>query len=109
MKTTTLRNNHHQISTVVDKQDTSFEQEDSSLLESLEHDAWHSVENVESEKDRFNRLFRHEREKRKLISLRIPTDTLHIFREKAKNEGIPYQTLIISLIHKYNQGSHLNK
>lgn len=39
--------------------------------------------------------------KNKSISLRISNFDLEKLKEKAKNEGIPYQTLINSILHKY--------
>ncbi|MBN2000042.1 BrnA antitoxin family protein [candidate division KSB1 bacterium] len=39
--------------------------------------------------------------KNKSISLRISSYDLEKLKEKAQNEGIPYQTLINSILHKY--------
>ena len=39
--------------------------------------------------------------KNRSISLRISTFDLEKLKEKANNEGIPYQTLINSILHKY--------
>lgn len=41
---------------------------------------------------------------RKTISLRVNYQDLLEFKANADEEGIPYQTLINSLIHKYNTG-----
>ena len=38
---------------------------------------------------------------RKTITLSMPKEDLEGIRIKAKEEGLPYQTLIISLVHKY--------
>lgn len=40
-------------------------------------------------------------QKNKSISLRISGFDLDKLKEKANNEGIPYQTLINSILHKY--------
>ncbi|MBN2007936.1 antitoxin [candidate division KSB1 bacterium] len=42
-----------------------------------------------------------ESRKNKSISLRISNFDLEKLKEKANNEGIPYQTLINSVLHKY--------
>ena len=42
-----------------------------------------------------------EARKNKSISLRISIHDLERLKEMAKNEGIPYQTLISSVLHKY--------
>lgn len=39
--------------------------------------------------------------KNRSISLRISNFDLEKIKEKAQNEGIPYQTLINSILHKY--------
>jgi predicted DNA binding CopG/RHH family protein len=39
--------------------------------------------------------------KNRSISLRISNFDLEKLKEKARNEGIPYQTLINSILHKY--------
>ena len=39
--------------------------------------------------------------KNKSISLRISNFDLEKLKEKAHNEGVPYQTLINSILHKY--------
>ena len=39
--------------------------------------------------------------KNRSISLRISNYDLEKLKEKANNEGIPYQTLINSILHKY--------
>ena len=39
--------------------------------------------------------------KNKSISLRISNYDLEKIKEKANNDGIPYQTLINSILHKY--------
>lgn len=39
--------------------------------------------------------------KNRSISLRISNFDLEKLKEKANNEGIPYQTLINSILHKY--------
>ena len=41
---------------------------------------------------------------RTTISLKVPNPTLSNFRIKAAQEGIPYQTLLSSLMKKYAEG-----
>lgn len=42
--------------------------------------------------------------KSKAISIRINTDDLDSIKEKAAHAGLPYQTLINSIIHRYVSG-----
>ncbi len=38
---------------------------------------------------------------KKSISLRLKANDLELFKQRADNEGIPYQTLLSSLVHKF--------
>ena len=38
--------------------------------------------------------------KKKLISIRLPVEDLELLKLRAKREGMPYQTLINSILHK---------
>ena len=42
--------------------------------------------------------------KNKRINIRISSKDLEVIQNKAVTEGLPYQTLISSLIHKYASG-----
>lgn len=42
--------------------------------------------------------------KTKLVSIRVRENDLARLRDRAADEGIPYQTVINSLIHKYAEG-----
>jgi predicted DNA binding CopG/RHH family protein len=39
--------------------------------------------------------------KKKIISLRLNNQDLNMIKAKAMSEGLPYQTLISSILHKY--------
>ncbi|MGC9363308.1 MAG: CopG family antitoxin [Fidelibacterota bacterium] len=47
--------------------------------------------------------------KNRSISLRVSNFDLEKLKEKADTEGIPYQTLINSILHKYITGQLLEK
>ncbi len=47
--------------------------------------------------------------KNRSISLRISNYTLEKLKEKASNEGVPYQTLVNSILHKYITNQLLDK
>ncbi|MHA1540597.1 MAG: CopG family antitoxin [Alphaproteobacteria bacterium] len=48
--------------------------------------------------------FENKAKKDKSISLRVNSDLLEMIKQKAKLKGIPYQTLISSVLHKYITG-----
>lgn len=47
------------------------------------------------------RRIAHESKKRENVNIRIPERDLSQIRNRASREGVPYQTLIASVLHKY--------
>lgn len=47
---------------------------------------------------------RKESRKEERINIRLTPDDLEGLRKRAEEEGLPYQTLVASLIHKYVDG-----
>ncbi len=74
------------------------------LLESYEKDEWTSVPDLETEKSRYRQSARQTMQKKKKINIRISEKDLNYIKLKALEEGIPYQTLIASILHKYASG-----
>lgn len=79
------------------------------LLESYENEEWSSVENLESEKSRYEEIARYTIQKNKRINIRISERDLNGIKLKAIEEGVPYQTLISSLLHKFVSGRLVEK
>ena len=59
------------------------------------------VKNFAAEKRRAMAIARNTLRKEKNINIRVTEKTLHGLRRKAIEEGIPYQTLAASILHKY--------
>ena len=79
------------------------------ILESYENEEWSSVRNLENEKSRYQEIARYTIQKNKRINIRISERDLNRIKLKAIEEGIPYQTLISSVLHKYVSGRFLEK
>ncbi|HEB62751.1 MAG TPA: antitoxin [Bacteroidetes bacterium] len=77
-----------------------FDPEEKEILESFERDEWRSVLD-EEELERYRQYARYALRKTKRINLRISERDLIAIKKIAQKEGIPYQTLIASLIHKF--------
>lgn len=77
-----------------------LEKEEIELLETIEAGEWRSVDNLE----RYKLAAKNHFKKGQRISLRISEHDLKSVQKKAISEGLPYQTLITSLIHKYLTG-----
>jgi len=86
-----------------------LDNEEKNLMESLETDDWQSVQKVEQEKMVALAAARNTLKKDKRINLRLTQKDYQQIQIKAIEEGLPYQTLISSLVHKYLNGSLISR
>lgn len=82
-----------------------LDQEEEDLMKSLEDNEWKTVKDLEEEKRVAITAARNTLKKDKRINLRLTQKDYQQIQIKAIEEGIPYQTLISSLVHKYLNGS----
>lgn len=82
-----------------------IDKEERDLMESIESDEWRPVKNIKQEKENAMAAARNTLKKDKRINLRLTQKDYQQIQIKAIEEGIPYQTLISSIIHKYLNGS----
>ena len=88
----------------LDERDVTPEEE-RDLIESSERDEWVSVGNIEQQRQFWAEIARNTLDgKRKRISISIPERDLRKLKVRAAEEGMPYQTLINSILHKYVEG-----
>lgn len=78
--------------------------EEKDLLETYEADQWQSVGNLNTEIAKYQQYASATSKKDKRINIRISTKNLEALQQRAREEGIPYQTLIASILHKYING-----
>ena len=73
-------------------------------LDKMEREIEDNAENfvkISAEKQRkIKKIISKSKEKNR-IKLRLDNQTLALIKQKAKEEGLPYQTLISSILHKY--------
>lgn len=81
-----------------------LEREEELLLNSFENEEWQTVKNVEQEKKRALEAASNYLQKDARINIRISSSDLKRIKQKAAYEGLPYQTLIASILHKYSAG-----
>lgn len=79
-------------------------QEEREVIDYVEQAQPKSVESLADEMDRYRQMARTQLNKRKAISIRLLESDLESLKARAVQEGIPYQTLIGSVIHKYLNG-----
>ena len=82
-----------------------LDKEESDLMKSIEDEEWRPVEDFKRQKNAAVEAARNTLKKDKRINLRLSQKDYHQIQIKAVEEGIPYQTLISSIIHKYLNGS----
>ena len=79
------------------------------ILESYDRDEWQPVSNLESESERYRKYAGATFKKDKRVNIRMSQKDLVAIQKKAMEEGIPYQTLLSSIIHKYVSGRLTDK
>ncbi len=80
-----------------------LDKDEMELTKSLEKEEWIS-DLTTKEKKQYEEYARYSLSKRKRINIRMSERDLKKIQAKAIEEGIPYQSLISMLIHKYNEG-----
>jgi len=79
------------------------------IKESFEKGEWQSVSDVDAQKNQYIKYAKNSTRKNKRISIRISEKDLIAIKAKSLEEGIPYQTLIASILHKYVSGKLMEK
>jgi predicted DNA binding CopG/RHH family protein len=87
----------------------AIDTEESDLMKSIEGGEWRPVKDFKKQEKIAVAAARNTLKKDKRINLRLSQKDYHQIQIKAVEEGIPYQTLISSIIHKYLNGSLANK
>ena len=85
------------------KKAAPMNKDEKELIKSLENEEWVS-DLTKKGKKQYQEYARYSLNKRKRINIRMTERDLKKIRAKAIEEGIPYQSLISMLIHKYNEG-----
>lgn len=75
------------------------------LLASYENEEWQSVKNIKEQKAQYQGYARATFRKDRRVNIRISEKDLIDLQKRAIREGIPYQTLISSVLHKYVSGT----
>ena len=79
-------------------------QEEKNLLESVERGEWRRIPNFPREAARYREAARATLRKDKRVNIRMAERDLVRFQKTAVHEGLPYQTFISSILHKYLNG-----
>lgn len=83
--------------------------EDLALINSLEQGVWQSVDNLAQMKKALMQAAVETALKDTRINIRMAKRDVSAIKTIAMEQGIPYQTLIASVLHKYASGQVLDK
>ena len=78
-----------------------LDEEEQQLLEEFERGEWKRVKNFAKEKKLYEAVARNTLKKTKNINLRLSERVVAKLKAKAAREGLPYQTLAASVLHKF--------
>ena len=86
-----------------------LQQDELELLASYENEEWKSVKKIKEQKEQYRTYARATFRKDKRVNIRISEKDLQDLQKRAVHQGIPYQTLISSVLHKYVSGTLTEK
>ena len=89
--------------------DLKLTPEELELLASYENEEWQSSQTLKEEKAKYQSYAQATFRKDKRINIRISEKDLLALQKRAIREGIPYQTLVSSVLHKYVTGALIEK
>jgi predicted DNA binding CopG/RHH family protein len=78
--------------------------EEKEILEAVERGEWRPAKGAKQNLDRYARYAKATFRKDRRLNIRISSKDLEAIQKRALEEGLPYQTLISSLLHKYAAG-----
>ncbi len=78
-----------------------LDKEEEQILKDFEDGKYVRVKNFEQEKKRLQEIARNTLNKTRNINLRLSQRDLQKLKAKAAEDGIPYQTLVSSVLHRF--------
>lgn len=84
---------------------TKLTKEEKEILDSFETDEWVPVTDLTKRKKELMAYARDTLRKDKRLNIRISERDLIELQKRAVNEGLPYQTYVSSIIHKFINGT----
>lgn len=86
-----------------------LDKDEKALAESFERDDWKPDPNFEAQARRLQAAARATFRKDKRVNIRISEKDLAGLKKRAVEEGLPYQTLTSSVLHKFVTGRLADK
>lgn len=82
----------------------NLDDEERDILESYNRGEWKPVPGTEADLKKYQEYARATFKKDKRVNIRISGKDLEAIQKRALEEGLPYQTLMASILHKYVSG-----
>lgn len=86
-----------------------IDKDEKELINSIENNEWLPVNNSSELKKIFKKAARNTSIKDQRMNIRIAKRDIQSLKAKALEEGMPYQTLVSSILHKYITGKLTEK
>lgn len=86
------------------KKDPNLLKKEKDLLQAFGKGEFVSVDNLDKRRKEVAQAARRTLSKNKRINIRMQEQDLLVIKKKANQHGLPYQTLISTLIHHYAKG-----
>ena len=86
-----------------------LDKEEKDILDSYERGEWKSVKNLKKEIEKHRGYARQTLKKDKRVNIRISSMVLDEIQTRAVEDGMPYQTLISSILHRFVTGRFIEK
>ncbi len=81
-----------------------YDEGERNLVKSIEDGEWHSVQDLSTEIAEAKKIASATRTKDARINIRLSSSDIKALKSKALEDGVPYQTLVSSILHKYVTG-----
>jgi predicted DNA binding CopG/RHH family protein len=82
-----------------------LDQDEKKILASFERGEWSALKLTAKERARYVQMARNSLKKNQRINIRLTQNDLNGLKLAAVREGMPYQTLVTSVLHKYVAGA----
>ena len=86
-----------------------LDKEEKEILETFERGEWKKVKDLKGEIEKHQEYARKTLKKDKRVNIRISSKDLEEIQALAVENGIPYQTLMSSILHRYIHGGLIDK
>ena len=86
-----------------------LDKDEQEILKSFEKGEWKTVQNIEKEIIKHQQYARNTLKKDKRVNIRISSKVLEEIQALAVENGIPYQTLMSSVLQRYVSGYLVEK